>query len=81
MGKSDGWSGEVIRLEYDREAAQMVVVTSGFWMKVAPLPNSSLLNIASRPDDQLARLYSEEYYGTDISMEDSVDKMLQALNL
>ncbi len=73
-----GWSAEVIRLEYDREAAQMDLVTTGFLDEGGPFAQLVLVEyrLAIGMIQRWHRLFGEEYYATDISMTDSVAKLL-----
>lgn len=76
--KTKGWSAEVIRLDYDREAAQLDLVTSGFLDEGGPFAKLVLVEyrLAIGMIQRWHRLCGEEYYETDITMEESVAKLL-----
>ena len=75
---SAGWQAELIRLDYDREAAQMDLVTSGFLDEGGPFAQLVLVEyrLAIGMIQRWHRICSEEYFTTDISLEDSVAKFL-----
>ena len=77
--KSAGWQAEVIRLDYDREAAQMDMVTSGFLDEGGPFAKLVLVEyrLAIGMIQRWHRRCGEAYFESDITFEESVDQFLQ----
>lgn len=73
-----GWQVELIRLDYDRAAAQSDLVTSGFLDEGGPFAQLVLVEyrLAIGMIQRWHRLCGEEYFTTDITLEDSVAKFL-----
>ncbi|MFT5197311.1 MAG: putative phosphodiesterase, partial [Candidatus Promineifilaceae bacterium] len=61
--KTAGWQAEIIRLDYDREAAQMDLVTSGFLDEGGPFAKLVLVEyrLAIGMIQRWIRLHQEEY--------------------
>lgn len=76
--KEAGWQAEVIRLEYDREAAQMDLVTSGFLDEGGPFAKLVLVEyrLAIGMIQRWHRRFGDEYFGSGINLETSVGNML-----
>ena len=76
--ETSGWSAEIIRLDYDREAAQMDLVTSGFLDEGGPFAQLVLVEyrLAIGMIQRWHRSFNKPYFETDIDLETSVAQML-----